>query len=60
MALFNIGDKVLTADTNVHRTILKVLPARRGRQLYTVNLPTGNIDVLETDLKMDFNARVPF
>ena len=39
MALFKIGDKVLTADTNVHGTIVKVMPARRGRQLYTVNLP---------------------
>ena len=60
MALFKIGDKVLTADTNVHGTIVKVMPARRGRQLYTVNFPTGNIDVLETDLKMDFNESDPF
>ena len=28
MALFNIGDKVLTADTNVHGTIVKEMQPR--------------------------------
>lgn len=60
MAQFNIGDKVLLVDTNAHGVVIKVMPARRGRQLYTVNFPSGNQDVLEADLKADFDESDPF
>ena len=60
MALFNIGDNVILLENDAKGTIVKVLPARRGRQLYTVNFCTGNTDVLEADLKADFNESDPF
>lgn len=60
MALFDVGDNVISVDNNSHGTIIKVMPARRGRQLYTVNFPAGNMDVLETELKPDFDASDPF
>lgn len=60
MALFNIGDNVIMDSTNVRGTIIKVMPARRGRQLYTVAFPTGNADVLEVELRADFDDSDPF
>ena len=60
MAHSNTGDHVIMVDNNIHGTIIKVMPARRGRQLYTVALPQGNIDVLEVNLKADFNESDPF
>lgn len=60
MALFNIGDKVIWIDNGTKGTIVKVMPPKRGRQLYTVAFPEGNIDALETDLKADFNESDPF
>lgn len=60
MAQFNIGDKVLLVNTNAHGVVIKVMPARRGRQLYTVNFSTGNQDVFEVDLKVDFDESDPF
>lgn len=60
MAQYNIGDKVLLVDNNTHGIVIKVMPARRGRQLYTVNFPMGNQDVLEADLKADFDESDPF
>lgn len=60
MALFNIGDSVIMDSTNVRGTIIKVMPARRGRQLYTVSFPNGVADVLEVDLKADFDDSDPF
>lgn len=60
MALFNIGDSVILVTTNLHGTIVKVLPERRGRQLYTVAFPNGVTDVLEVELKADFNESDPF
>ena len=62
MALFNIGDNVILLDRDVKGTVVKVAkPSRTGRQLYMVNLSTGNTeDVFEDDLKADFNERDPF
>lgn len=40
--------------------VVDVLPARRGRQLYKVSFPSGISDVLEADLKADFNESDPF
>lgn len=60
MAQFSIGDSVITVDENMRGTIIKVMPIRRGRQLYTVNLPEGNRDILEVDLKIDFDESDPF
>lgn len=60
MAQFNIGDSVIMVATNAHGTIIKVMPSRRGRQLYTVNFPNGNMDVLEVDLRIDFDESDPF
>ena len=60
MAQFKVGDSVILVTNNTHGTIIKVMPARRGRQLYTVNFPQGNTDVLEVDLKNDFDESDPF
>jgi len=60
MALFKIKDNVVHLGTGAHGMVVDVLPARRGRQLYKVSFPAGISDVLETDLKADFNESDPF
>lgn len=60
MANYNIGDKVISVDTDAKGTIVGVKPARRGRQLYSVCFPSGTTDVLETELKADFDESDPF
>jgi superfamily II DNA or RNA helicase len=48
-------------DTNAVGIVTKVMPAGRGgRQLYTVTFPTGDCNVLEVDLRPDFNTTDPF
>jgi hypothetical protein len=61
MAQFKIGDKVVKTDNNAAGTIVKVMPAGRGgRQLYTVTFATGDSNVLEVDLRPNFDISDPF
>lgn len=60
MALFSIKDNVVHLGTGAHGMVVDVLPARRGRQLYKVSFASGISDVLEADLKADFNESDPF
>ena len=60
MAQFNIGDKVITVDNNIHGTIVKVIPERRDRQHYAVAFPEGISDILEVNLKADYDESDPF
>ncbi|MBQ8593195.1 MAG: DEAD/DEAH box helicase family protein [Bacteroidaceae bacterium] len=59
MALFNIGDNVIRIDDNAHGVIIKVTPGR-GRVIYTVNFDYGSTNVLETDLRANFDISDPF
>jgi SNF2 family DNA or RNA helicase len=60
-AKYKIGDKVIMIDTNAVGIVTKVMPAGRGgRQLYTVTFPSGDSNVLEVDLRPDFNTTDPF
>lgn len=60
MGKYNIGNKVIKADSEGHGTIIEVMPPRRGRQLYKVNW--GNIvtDELEVNLLPDCDISDPF
>lgn len=60
MALFTVGATVILADTNARGVVVEVKPARRGRQIYRVSFSDGIIDVLEPDLRADFNESDPF
>ena len=61
MAQFKIGDKVVKTDNNATGTVIKVMSAGRGgRQLYTVTFPTGDTNVLEADLRPNFDIADPF
>jgi len=60
MAQFKIKDNVIHIGTGAHGIVVDVLKARRGRQLYKVNFPSGISDVLEIELKADFNESDPF
>ncbi len=60
MALFSVGSTVILADTNARGLVVEVKPARRGRQIYRVSFSDGIIDVLEPDLRADFDASDPF
>ena len=59
MAQFNIGDKVVKVDNDTHGTIIGV-KSGRGRVLYTVMFPNGEMTVLEPDLRLDCNLSDPF
>lgn len=59
MALFNIGDKVVKIDNDAHGTVIKVTQGR-GRVLYSVVFETGTSNVLEPDLRADFDISDPF
>ena len=59
MATFNIGDKVIKIDNNAHGTVIGVRQGR-GRVIYTVMFPTGDMTVLETDLRPDTDLSDPF
>lgn len=60
MSKYTIGSKVIKADSEGHGTIIEVMPARRGRQLYKVSW--GNIvtDELEVNLLPDCDISDPF
>lgn len=60
MALFSVGSTVILADTNARGVVVEVKPARRSRQIYRVSFSDGIIDVLEPDLRADFDASDPF
>lgn len=59
MALFNIGDKVVKIDNESHGTVIGI-KSGRGRVLYTVMFPSGEMTVLEPDLRLDCNLSDPF
>lgn len=60
MALFSVGSTVILADTNARGVVVEVKPARRSRQIYRVSFSDGIIDVLEPDLRTDFDEGDPF
>ena len=60
MSKFNIGNKVIKADSEVHGTIIEVMPARRGRQLYKVSWGNLVTDELEVNLMPDCDIADPF
>ena len=37
MSKYTIGNKVIKTESEGHGTIIEVMPARRGRQLYKVS-----------------------
>lgn len=59
MAQFNIGDKVIKVDNDAHGTVINIKTGR-GRVIYTVTFPTGDTNVLESDLRADFDISDPF
>lgn len=60
MARYKIGDNVQKADGSARGNIVKVMAARRGRQLYQVRW-TGHIsDELEADLLPVFDTLDPY
>ena len=59
MPIFKIGDKVISIDNEMHGVVTKVTP-RRGRVLYKVMFKNGESDILETDLRADFDVSDPF
>ncbi len=59
MAQFKIGDQVVKVDTDAHGTVIKVMQGR-GRVLYSVMFESGITNVLEADLRADFNISDPF
>lgn len=60
MAKYNIGTKVVKADSESRGTIIEIMPARRGRQLYKVNWGYCITDELEVNLMPDCNISDPF
>ena len=60
MAKYNIGSKVVKAESEGHGTIIEVLPARRGRQLYKVSWSNGITDELEVNLLPDCDISDPY
>jgi len=60
MAKYNIGDKVIKADSTSHGTIIEVMPGRRGRQLYKVSWDGRISDELEVNLQPDCDVSDPY
>ena len=60
MALYKVGSNVILADTNARGVVVEVKPARRGRQIYRVSFSDGIVDVLEPDLRADFDSSDQF
>lgn len=60
MANFKVGDKVILVDTNARGVVVEVKPFRRGRQNYRVAFSGEINDVLEPDLRADFDSTDPF
>lgn len=60
MAHFKIGDSVVKIDSGAHGTVINVRSGR-GRVIYTVVLGDGTqSNVLEPDLRADFDVSDPF
>ena len=59
MAQFNIGDRVVKIDNDTHGTVIGVRSGR-GRVIYTVMFSSGEMAVLEPDLRLDCNLSDPF
>ena len=60
MGKYNIGNKVIKADSEGHGTIIEVMPPRRGRQLYKVSWGSLVTDELEVNLLPDCDISDPF
>lgn len=62
MSKFNIGDRVIKADTEGHGTITMVMPynKRSGRQLYKVRWQDRETDEFEVNLLPDCDISDPF
>ena len=60
MSKFNIGNKVIKANSEGHGTIIEVMPPRRGRQLYRVSWGNVLTDELEVNLLPDCDIAYPF
>lgn len=60
MGKYNIGNKVIKADSEGHGTIIEVMPPRRGRQLYKVSWGSIVTDELEVNLLPDCDISDPF
>ena len=60
MSKYNIGDKVIKANSEGHGIVLEVMPPRRGRQLYKVSWGNAVTDELEVNLIPDCNISDPF
>ena len=60
MNKYNIGNKVIKADSGGHGTIIDVMPPRRGRQLYKVSWGNVVTDELEVNLLPDCDISDPF
>lgn len=60
MSKYTIGNKVIKAESDGHGTIIEVMPARRGRQLYKVSWGSLVTDELEVNLLPDCDISDPF
>ena len=60
MSKYTIGNKVIKAESDGHGTIIEVMPARRGRQLYKVSWGNYVTDELEVNLLPDCDISDPF
>lgn len=60
MSKYTIGSKVIKAESEGHGTIIEVMPARRGRQLYKVSWGNSVTDELEVNLLPDCDISDPF
>lgn len=60
MSRYTIGNKVIKIDSELRGTIVEVMPARRGRQLYKVSWGTTITDELEVNLIPDCDISDPF
>lgn len=60
MSKYTIGNKVVKTESEGHGTIIEVMPARRGRQLYKVSWGNYVTDELEVNLLPDCNISDPF
>lgn len=60
MSKYTIGNKVIKAESEGHGTIIEVMPARRGRQLYKVSWGNSVTDELEVNLLPDCDISDPF
>lgn len=60
MSKYIIGNKVIKVGYERHGTIIEVMPARRGRQLYKVRWSNSVTDELEVNLLPDCDISDPF